>query len=264
MRMAVYAAQVDRMDQGIGRILETLRTHDIEDNTLILFLSDNGGCAELLEEDGWAKFYPTTTLDGKRVQLGNRPDLMPGSAETFMSYDLPWANGSNAPFRQYKRWTHEGGISTPLVVQWPKQIAAGRIDHSVCHVIDLLPTCLEAAGVRYPSVHNGHEIQPVEGESLIAAFQADGWQRDKPLYFEHQGSCALRAGDWKLVKGFGGDWELYNMIADRTELDDLREKNRPKLTQLIREFDGWAAMVGVESWEMLNPRFQALYGGGLK
>ncbi len=263
LRMAVYAAQVDSMDQGIGRILETLRRHEIEDNTIVMFLSDNGGCAEFLEEDGWAKFYPTTTLDGKPVQLGNVPDIEPGSAETFMSYDLPWANVSNAPFRKYKRWTHEGGISTPLVVQWTAQINQSKIEHAPCHVIDLLPTCLDAAGVNYPSTYNEHDIQPVAGESLLPAILEGGWVRDEPLYFEHQGSSALRTAEWKIVRGYGGDWELYNMVDDRTERHDLRDKNRPQATHLIKEYGAWAEKMGVEDWDFLNPRFQALYGGGL-
>ena len=119
-RMQTYAAMVTHMDRGIGRLMAALDRLGVGDDTMVLFLSDNGGCAELMEEDGWAQFYPTVLHDGTVVQPGNRPDLAPGGAGTFMSYDLPWANASNAPFRLFKHWVHEGGISTPLIVSWPR------------------------------------------------------------------------------------------------------------------------------------------------
>ena len=131
-RMAVYAAQVDRMDQSIGRLIEALRTRRQLDNTLILFLSDNGGCAEFMAEDGVAQRYPEYTLDGRRITLGNIVGLRPGSDETFQSYELPWANVSNTPFRLFKHWVHEGGISTPLVAHWPDKITHPHINHEAC------------------------------------------------------------------------------------------------------------------------------------
>lgn len=117
--MAVYAAMVDRMDQSIGRVVETLKRLGQYEDTVIMFLSDNGGCAEFMAEDGWAKFMPDVHNDGRRIEMGNRPSLRPGGPLTYMSYDLPWANVSNAPFRSFKHWVHEGGISTPLVVHGP-------------------------------------------------------------------------------------------------------------------------------------------------
>lgn len=263
MCMAVYAAQIDRMDQGIGKVLETLRRLEIEEDTLIMFLSDNGGSAEFLAEDGWARFYPTRTLDGRQVQLGNLPHVMPGAADTFMSYGLPWANVSNAPFRLYKRWVHEGGISTSFIVQWPACIKESAIEHSPCHIIDILPTCLEMAGVPYPTEYNEHAIQPLVGESLLPVFQQKhDFKREHPLFWEHQGNCAVRWGEWKLVREFGRDWELYNMYTDRTELHDLRDVNKPMVTHLRQQYEQWADVCGVEDWLLLNRRFQSLYEGG--
>ena len=153
IRMAVYAAQVDRVDQGVGRILAALRSAGAYDNTLIMFLSDNGGCAEFLAEDGslpQPARYGGVSPDGTPVVVGNIPGLRPGGPQTFMSYDLPWANASNTPFRRFKRWTHEGGISTPFILSWPARIREPGIVHSPVHLIDIMPTCLDAAGARHP------------------------------------------------------------------------------------------------------------------
>ena len=131
-RMAVYAAMVDRMDQSIGRVVDTLKRLGQFEDTVIMFLSDNGGCADFMAEDGWAKFMPDVHNDGRKIEMGNRPSLRPGGPLTYMSYDLPWANVSNAPFRSFKHWVHEGGISTPLVVQWPGHMAKASISHTPC------------------------------------------------------------------------------------------------------------------------------------
>jgi arylsulfatase len=247
-RMAVYAAQIDRMDQGIGRILATLRAHGLEEDTLVIFLADNGGCAEFLKEDGWCQRYATQTPDGTPIRTGNFPGVRPGGPDTFMSYDLPWANASNAPFRLYKHWVHEGGISTPLVVQWPARIPARRIEHAPGHVIDLMATCLDAAGVPYPSEHNGHPITPLEGESLLPAMEGPGWSRERPIFFEHEGNRAVRDGRWKLVRKYPGDWELYDMIEDRTELNDLSAVNAPRVAEMARAYARWAEPRGVRAW----------------
>ena len=149
-RMAVYAAMVDRMDASIGRVVAKLKELNQLDNTLILFLSDNGGCAEFMAEDGWAKFMPDVHNDGRRITMGNRMGLRPGGPLTYMSYDLPWANVSNAPFRLFKHWVHEGGISTPMIAHWPSRFRSPSVVHAPCHVIDVLPTILAATGTRYP------------------------------------------------------------------------------------------------------------------
>ena len=219
--MATYAAMIDRMDQGIGRVLAKLDALDIMNETLIIFLSDNGGCAEFLAEDGPVNRKVPQLPDGRPVQIGNRVGLRPGSADTYMSYDLPWANASNSPFRLYKHWVHEGGISSPCIVHYPAAVEAGRIIHSPIQFIDVLPTFAELADASYPSEFGGCAIQPGEGESFLPALLGGDWLREQPLYWEHEGNRALRVGDWKLVSKHPGDWELYNMLDDRTELNDL-------------------------------------------
>jgi arylsulfatase len=260
LRMAVYAAQVDRMDQGIGRVLAALRRQGIEDDTLVMFLSDNGGCAELMEEDGWGRYYPTDLPNGRVMETGNRPSLRPGGPQTFMSYDLPWANVSNAPFRLYKHWVHEGGISTPMIASWPNGIrGAGRVVHAPCHLIDILPTALEITGAGYPADFDGHPIQPLDGESLTPLFRGSGWRREAPIFWEHEGNAAMRLGEWKLVREHGKDWELYNMDLDRTELVDLARRNRPTTEAMTRSYEAWADGVEVVAWDALYDDVLRLY-----
>ena len=259
-RMAVYAAMVDRMDQGIGRVRAALDRLNLTDDTLVLFLSDNGGCAEFMAEDGWAQFYPTCTFDGRETTPGNRPSLRPGGPLTFMSYDLPWANVSNAPFRLFKHWVHEGGISTPLIAHWPKGITASGVLHTPCHVVDILPTILAATGAAYPNDLDGHALQPLDGESLLPLWQGRDWQRAQPIYWEHEGNAAVRLGSWKLVRRQGCDWELYDMIADRTELQDLSGRHKPKVAELTQTYTAWAEAVGVRDWRELEPALFKAWG----
>ena len=251
-RMAVYAAQINRMDAGVGRIMAKLRELGIEQDTLVMFLSDNGGCAELLREEGIKAREWTTTRDGRPVKFGNIPDLMPGGPMTYQSYDLPWANASNTPFRLYKHWVHEGGIATPLIIHWPKVVTAGSINHELIHVIDIMATCLDAAGIEYPKEYNGRRIQPLEGESLLPALRGEKWQRERPILWEHEGNRAVRDGRWKLVSKYPGGWELYDMVEDRTELNDLAEKNKPQVEKMEVMYDKWAEHCGVWKWEELQ------------
>lgn len=251
LRMAVYAAQVDRMDQGIGKIADRLRELEIDENTLVLFLSDNGGCAEFLAEESNKKEpmrYNIPTRDGKPMRIGNTPEIRPGSADTFASYDLPWANASNSPFRLYKHWVHEGGISTPLIAHWPAALKEGRIAHQPCHVIDIMATCLEAAGVEYPEEFEGKEITPLEGESLLPAIRGKEWARARPIFWEHEGNRAVRKGEWKLVRKYPGNWELYNLEEDRTELDDLAEGEKGRVERMTAIYEEWAERCGVLEW----------------
>ncbi len=251
-RMAVYAAQVDRMDQGVGRILQALRDTGEAENTLVLFLSDNGGCAELLQEDGPVQDLIYPTRRGEIVKAGNFPGLMPGSEQTYMSYDLPWANASNTPFRLFKHWVHEGGIATPLIVRWPAGGGEHRLVHEPAHVVDIMATCLEAAGVKAPSELRGREVEPPAGESFLAAVRGERWRRPAPIYWEHEGNCALRDGDWKLVRRYPGPWELYNLEKDRTELDDRVEGEKTRAAGMIARFQAWAEGCGVVPWERLE------------
>lgn len=258
-RMAVYAAMIDRLDQNVGRVIDHLKAKGTLDSTLIMFLSDNGGCAELMKEDGWAKFFPDTNNDGSKIIMGNRPDLRPGSAQTYMSYDLPWANVSNTPFRKFKHYVHEGGISTPLLVQWPKRFNSGGVSHSPTHVADVLPTILDAAGLNPISHIDGYEIQPLDGESFLPLLEKKNWQRERPLYWEHEGNCAIRVGDFKLVKEFQGDWELYNIVEDRTEMINLAQSNRALKISLEHQYSEWADKTGVLPWERLLPVLQRIW-----
>ncbi|MBN1671040.1 MAG: arylsulfatase [Kiritimatiellae bacterium] len=254
LRMAVYAAQVDSMDQGIGRILAKLAEHGLAQDTLVMFLSDNGGCAEFLREDGdgksWPSLYRHTAPSGKRCVVGNIVGLEPGPGTTFMSYDLPWANVSNSPFRLYKHWVHEGGIATPFVVRWPSGARGGRLVHRPCHVIDIMATCLDAAGATYPRTYGGREIIPLEGESFMPLLAGKDTPRERPLFWEHHGNCAARDGEWKLVRRDRGEWELYNMGRDRTELTDLAQRATDQRDRLIGMYGEWARRCGVLDWPL--------------
>jgi arylsulfatase len=258
--MAVYAAQVDRMDQGVGRILAAVKAHGRYDNTLVLFLSDNGGCAEYLAEDGFVQELLWPMRDGQPVRAGNFQGVMPGGEDTYMSYDLPWANASNTPFRLFKHWVHEGGIATPMIASWPRQMPAerGRLFHGPAHVIDIMSTCIDAAGIPFPAEHRGKKTQPPEGESLLPVLSGEAWRRQTPLFWEHEGNCAIRADEWKLVRKYPGDWELYNVWEDRTELRDLRGKNRSLVAELEKQWNAWAERCRVLAWERIAHRLRLL------
>jgi len=212
-RMEVYAAQIDRMDQGIGRILKALDETGELDNTLIMFLADNGGCAE---EITWLK-GPLYTKDGREIAVNNDPAAMPGPDDTYQSYGVPWANLSNTPFRLYKHWVHEGGIATPLIVHWPDAISdRGAFRSQPGQLTDIMATCADVAGAKYPETHNGNPIPPLEGTSLAPIFRNQDNGKEY-LIWEHEGNCAIRRGKWKLVCCFPHGWELYDVESDRTE-----------------------------------------------
>lgn len=246
-RMATYAAQVTCMDRGIGRIVDAIRGHGRLEDTLIMVLSDNGGCAEFLQEDplwpGLSAFG--TSPDGTDVEVGNHPSLTPGEKTTFMSYDQCWANVSNAPFRKFKSYVHEGGISTPFVASWPAATRGGAISHEPAHMVDISATIYEATGARYPSDVAGEPVQSLAGESFLPVLAGRPWRRQRSLWFEHEGHRALREGPWKLVMGRGGDWELYDMNRDRSELNDLAEKEPLRVRRLERQWWDEAGAVGV-------------------
>ncbi len=254
-RMEVYAAQIDNMDQGIGRILAALRETGIEDNTLILFLADNGGCAEELNDRGGPRAFhvPGRTLAGEPVHFGNDPKVMPGPENTYQSYGVPWANASNTPFRLYKHWVHEGGIASPLIAYWPSKVRnAGSMTDRTGHVIDLMATCLDAAGAPYPETHEGNRITPLEGKSLLPAIDGRSGPDHTEIYWEHEGNRAVRQGKWKLVSRHPGEWELYDLEADRTEMRNAAETNRSKVEELLGQYEGWAKKCGVVPWDQLR------------
>jgi arylsulfatase len=249
-RMAAYAAQVDRMDQNIGRAVRRLEKLRVLADTLIVFVSDNGGSAEFLKENGRAESELPFTRDGRPVRVGNIPGLAPGGPETFMSYGLPWANASNTPFRRFKSWAHEGGIATPCVAHWPGTIQPGRIAHSVAHFVDVTATILDVAGARYPAEHRGLAVTPQEGESFAPLLRGKAWERTRPLFWEHEGNAAVRRDHWKLVRMHPGVWELYDMTRDRTELGDLAGRYPDVARELAACYEDWARRCGVLPWPL--------------
>lgn len=245
-RMAVYAAMVEQMDRGIGRILDAIDARGERDNTLIVFLSDNGGCAEEIGAEGRGGGFQTKTRDGRAVRFGNDPSIDPGPEDTFASYGLEWAGVSNTPFRRYKSFVHEGGIATPMIVSWRRKIAQA-ITHEPGHIVDLMPTFLDLAGGRYPTQFAGRDILPVEGRSLLPVL--DGGVRPGAVYgWEHEGNRAIRQGEWKLVSRFPRNWELYNMATDRLETHDLSQEMPARVAELSTLYDDWAARTGVKPW----------------
>lgn len=229
--MAVYAAMIDRMDQGIGRILERLDHHDIAGETVVMFLSDNGGCAE---KPGGFEYERT-----------------PGIEEFYTACGPGWAYAQNTPFRRYKSYVHEGGISTPFIVRWPGRVQPGVTNNDVGHIIDLLPTCAELAGVSVPDAESVRDtssanVLPCEGLSLAPLFRGSTRAGHDTLCWEWSGNRAVREGDMKLCWDKGVKrWELYNVVADRTEMHDLAA-DRPELVeQFSAQWFAWAEMTGV-------------------
>jgi len=257
-RMEVYAAQVEAMDRGIGRIVSELDRQSILDNTLILFLSDNGGCHEELNTPGWYDYIlrgkdricREFTLDGKPITVGNLPEIMPGPYDTYQSYGRPWANLSNTPFRLYKTFAHAGGVATPLIAHWPTGFPArGELRNQPCHLIDLMSTCVDVSGAAYPRTFDGHDITPMEGRSLVPAF-ADRPMEREAIYFEHIRNRAVLAPPWKLVaRGGEGLWELYDMEEDRTETQNLSVQYPNQVERLASMWRQWAERVNVQPWE---------------
>jgi len=260
----VFDAIIDDMDQGIGRIIAQLKETRQFDNTVMLYLHDNGGCAEtmgrLKEPSNFSAKYkpmapdelqphnkpPMQTRDGRVVHTG--PGVMPGPADTFVAYGKNWANVSNTPFREYKHWVHEGGIATPLIVHWPNGIAANRqgaIERQYGHVIDIMATCVDLSGATYPKQFAGHDIKSMEGVSLVPSFEGKDLHRKNPLFWEHESNRAIREGKWKLVAKADEPWELYDMETDRTEMHDLASKYPDRVRDLSAKWDAYAARANV-------------------
>jgi len=274
--MEVYAAMIDRMDQGIGRIVAQLKASGRFENTLVLFLQDNGGCAETVGRQGQGApaqrpaqptleplprdfletaGIPKRTRDGFPIRQG--PGVMPGPDDTYIAYGEGWANVSNTPLREYKHWVHEGGISTPLIAHWPSGIKRrGEFERQPGHLIDLMATCIDASGAAYPRQFQDHEIQPMEGRSLLPAFAGREIQRDA-IYWEHEGNRAIRVGDWKLVaKGPAGAWELYDLKVDRTELNNLAAQHPERVEQMTEQWEAWAKRAKVIPW-IWEPQYRS-------
>jgi arylsulfatase len=242
--MAIYAAQIEEMDQGIGRVLEVLRNIGRENNTLVMFMSDNGGAAE----------DPNRSLPGSAQ----------GTRESYRGYGIGGAHVSSAPFRKTKKFTHEGGIAVPLILRWPARMpepGRGQLVHTVSHLIDIMPTCLEVAGTKFPAQFGRGATLPPEGMSLAPLFiPGQVISRAKPLFWEHEGHRAVRNGKWKLVASHDEPWELYDMENDRVELKDLRSTQPRVANDMIAIYDDWASRVGVKTWPTPSPTPAAAKG----
>jgi arylsulfatase A-like enzyme len=239
--MEVYSAMISRMDTGIGRIVAQLKESNQLDNTLILFLQDNGGCAEGIGRNADGKM--NQNYKGK-----TGPSNMPGPGDTFIAYGRGWANVSNTPFREYKHWTHEGGISTPLVAHWPRGIGTeqrGKLERQPAHLIDLMATCVDLAKATYPKEHAGQVIKAQCGISLQPAFAGEKLARAEPIFWEHEGNRAVREGRWKLVAKEHKPWELYDIDADRAEMNDLAGKDPERVKKMAAQWDAYAEVSDV-------------------
>jgi arylsulfatase A-like enzyme len=230
--MAIYAAMIDCIDQSVGRMVAGLKERGMLENTLILFLSDNGGNAES---------GPRGITEGEVL----------GGPDSRVFLGQTWATLNNTPFRRYKHFTHEGGISTPLVAHWPAGIPAernGKLEHQPGHLIDVMATACDISGALYPGEFKGHRILPMEGLSLKPAFAGEPLHRVKPIFWMHEGNRAIRSGPWKAVMKFKGEWELYNIEEDRTEQNNLVKKHVHLAQSMIRQWEDWAASSFVDEW----------------
>ncbi len=228
LKMAVYAAQVDRMDQNIGRLISTLRQNGQLENTAIFFLSDNGAAS---------------------TNLHQFPEAEIGSKDCWSAYGRSWANVSNTPFRKYKAMAHEGGIITPLIMHWPAGLRSnGLITRQPIHIIDLFPTILSLVS----GLDEDGNLENLEGSSLMPVIRGERSGTAKTMLFEHQGNRAVRVGDWKLVSRHRQSWELYHLKDDPTELNNLAENHPDKKSELLSAYKQWANENGVEEWPIEN------------
>lgn len=226
--MAIYAACVWRMDRSVGTLVDGLKARGVLDNTLILFMSDNGGNAE-----------------GGVQGIARGPGAL-GSANSTVFCGESWAWMQNTPFRKFKHYVHEGGISSPLIAHWPKGIPArGEWRQEPAHLIDIMATCIDVGRANYPE---GTTFKP-EGVSLAPVFAGKATGRPNPIFWEHEGNAAARQGDWKIVRlGYKADWELYNLKADRTEQHNVAGDHPDKVRDLAAKWDAWAARANVKPW----------------
>lgn len=234
-RMAVYAAQISNMDRGVGRVVAALKEGGHLENTLLIFLSDNGATSA------------GGPLGFTRKDRG-KAGAVTGTPDSYASFGMAWGNVSNTPFRGYKCEVHEGGIASPLIVHWPARLTGGgSFCRQVGHVMDLMPTCLDAAGATYPKERNGRPTIPLEGMSLLPALEGDT-PKPRTFYWEHMGNRAVRSGAWKLVALEGRPWELYDLEKDPAETENLATKERERVAQMDRMYDKWANRCGVLPW----------------
>jgi arylsulfatase A-like enzyme len=230
--MAVYAAMVEAIDTSVGVLVKGLETRGALDNTLILFMTDNGANAE----------------SGPDGRFNGSP---PGGPNSNLYLGMNWAAVGSTPFRRFKHFTHEGGIAAPLVVHWPRGLPTGRrnaLERQPAHVIDVMPTLVDIAGATYPREFKGRTIQPMEGVSLRHAFVGQPLRRTQPLFWEHEGNRAVRSGNWKLVSSYPDGWELYDLAADRVERNNVAARHPEIVKSLAAEWNAWAERAHVDPW----------------
>lgn len=232
LRMQVYAAMVDRLDQNVKRLMDFLETSGLAENTIVFFLSDNGGCPEV---------------------RNNTPEETTGSPKSFVAYGKAWANVSNTPYRKYKAMEEEGGLLTPLIAHWPAVLTQpGLITHEPAHIIDFMATCLDLADVTYPDSLFGQATLSAVGESFLPQLQGESADAGRTLFWEHEGNQAVRHGAWKLVRQHGQDWQLYNLDQDPVELHDLSVEFPDRVEELKERYQAWMAENQVLEWPVAH------------
>ncbi len=246
--MAVHAAMIDRMDQGIGRIINTLRETGELENTLIIFLSDNGASYEDCMQYGPGFDRPSETRSGESIAYPVDKDVLPGPQTTFTSIGKRWANVANTPFRFWKMESFEGGVHTPMVAYWPKGIQKekGSVSNQIGHVMDFMATFIEVAGTNYPQIYNENAITPLSGKSLVPIFKGQEREGHPVLYNEHQGGRSIRTAEWKMVsRSLKAPWELYRINRDRTETENIADKYPLIIHELDSLWNNWAYQYSV-------------------
>jgi arylsulfatase len=242
--MAVHAAMVDRLDLAVGKIIEVLKQTGQFENTVIFFLSDNGASPEVPQTPGYDR--SSQTRDGRKIRYKGISE--PGPETTYTGIGAPWASASNTPFRYWKKESFEGGCHTPLIVHWPEGLVAksGSVTSQVGHVIDIMPTCLELAGAKYPDRYNGHTLTSLDGKTLMPILRDRQREGHEQLFFEHMGGRAVIEGHWKLVALKDHPWELYNLNRDRTEMENLAARHSVRVRTMSSRWDKWAVRVGLK------------------
>ncbi|MCM8532087.1 MAG: arylsulfatase [Lentisphaeraceae bacterium] len=234
-RMATFAAMVDSVDQNVGRVIEDLKKNNEHENTVIFFLSDNGACAE------WDPYgFDNNPYPKNKLHEGKDLDLI-GQKGTFHSYGTGWANMCNTPFTSYKHYTYEGGISSPMIIHYPKGIhRPGRINRTVNHVMDIPATIIELAVGNYPKTHKGKSVYPLQGRSLVPIMNGQNNAENRTICIEHEGNRAIRSGKWKAVwTNYSKKWELFNIDADRSETHDIANSHPEIVSQLNIQWLNW-------------------------
>lgn len=241
--MAVHAAMIDRVDQGVGQLIRKLKETGQYENTIIFVLSDNGASYERGYPAGFDR--PGFTRDSTMIQYNSDH---PGAETTWNYIGQAWASALNTPFRYWKKESYEGGTSTPLIVHWPKGLGGkeNTLNHGVAHVIDILPTCLKLAGAKYPDTVNGEKTISPDGKSMLPLLYGEKKSIHDTLYWEHEGGRAIRIGNLKLSSLPGKPWELYNLEKDHTELENLAQKYPEKVKQMDQAWQKWALGVGLK------------------